>query len=143
MASKGRVGFSAEDLRRYAPEARDAGAAARARGRRTRTGAGPSPGIVPVHPWQWTNRIEPLFAGDIARGRIRLLGEFAGRWLPQQSIRTLADADDPRRHHVKVALSILNTSVYRGLPRDRTLAAPALSRVAEGARRVATRSWPT
>jgi siderophore synthetase component len=126
VASKGRVGFSTEDLRRYAPEARtpvrllalevdDA------------DWRGIEPGIVPVHPWQWTNRIEPLFAGDIARGRIRLLGEFAGRWLPQQSIRTLADADDPRRHHVKVALSILNTSVYRGIPRARALAAPALS----------------
>ena len=55
------------------------------------------------------------------------MGELEGRYLPQQSIRTLADADHPERHHLKLALSILNTSVYRGLPRDRTLAAPALS----------------
>ena len=86
-----------------------------------------SASVVPVHPWQWANRIQPLFAGDIARGRIRVVGELEGRWLPQQSIRTLADADHPERHHLKVALSILNTSVYRGLPRDRALAAPALS----------------
>jgi siderophore synthetase component len=126
IASKGRVGFSAEDLRRYTPEAGEPVRllALEVDGADWR---GTDGGIVPVHPWQWTNRIEPLFAGDIARGRIRLLGEFGGRWLPQQSIRTLADADDPRRHHVKVALSILNTSVYRGLPRARTLAAPALS----------------
>jgi siderophore synthetase component len=126
VASKGRVGFSAEDLRRYTPEAR------------TPVGVlllevegadwrGTEAGLVPVHPWQWKHRIQTLYAGDIARRRIRLVGELDGRWLPQQSIRTLADADDPRRHHLKLALSILNTSVYRGLPRERTLAAPALS----------------
>ena len=80
-----------------------------------------------MHPWQWDHRIQQLYAGDIARGRIRFLGERDGRWLPQQSIRTLADADRPERHHLKLALSILNTSVWRGLPRDRTLAAPRLS----------------
>ncbi|WP_028063423.1 IucA/IucC family protein [Solirubrobacter soli] len=126
VASKGRVGFSADDLKRYAPEARTpvgilllAVEGADWRGR--------EPGLVPVHPWQWENRIQTLYAGDIARGRIRLAGALDGRWTAQQSIRTLADADDPERHHLKLALSILNTSVYRGLPRDRTLAAPALS----------------
>ena len=140
VASKGRVGFSADDLRalraRGAAAGRRALAGGRGRGHaRARQRRGGSEvgidadgeTIVPVHPWQWTNRIQPLFAGDIARGRIRLLGELGGRWLPQQSIRTLADADHPERHHLKLALSILNTSVYRGLPRDRTLAAPALS----------------
>jgi siderophore synthetase component len=127
VASKGRVGFSAEDLARYTPEA----------GRPVPLLAVSVEGadwrgedvgdVVPVHPWQWVNRIQPLFAGDIARGRIRVVGEYDGRWLPQQSIRTLADVSRPERHHVKLALSILNTSVYRGLPRDRTLAAPALS----------------
>lgn len=127
VASKGRVGFSAGDVRRYAPEARRAVpvywlAIEDADWRGQDVG-----NLVPVHPWQWDHRIQQLFAGDIARGRIRFLGEREGRWLPQQSIRTLADADNPERHHLKLALSILNTSVYRGLPRDRTLAAPALS----------------
>ena len=141
VASKGRVGFSADDLARYAPESQQpvgvlwlAVEGADARGLDNATVAveagvsSPDDApVVPVHPWQWTNRIQPLFAGDIARGRIRLLGESGGRFLPQQSIRTLADADHPERRHIKLALSILNTSVYRGLPRDRTLAAPALS----------------
>lgn len=127
VASKGRVGFSADDLARYAPEAGRpvpllAVAIEGADWRGEDVGD-----VIPVHPWQWANRIQPLFAGDIARGRIRLAGEIEGRWLPQQSIRTLGDADHPERHHLKLALSILNTSVYRGLPRDRTLAAPALS----------------
>jgi siderophore synthetase component len=143
VASKGRVGFSAEDLERYAPEygrpvgvlwlaveGADARGLANAEvvaelGIDADADAGT---LVPVHPWQWANRIRPLFAGDIARGRIRLLGELGdARWLAGQSVRTLADADHPQRRSLKLALSILNTSVYRGLPRDRTLAAPALS----------------
>jgi siderophore synthetase component len=127
VASKGRVGFSAGDARRYAPEARRAVPVywlhvedADWRGQDVGK-------LVPVHPWQWDHRIQQLYAGDIARGRIRFLGERDGRWLPQQSIRTLGDADHPERHHLKLALSILNTSVWRGLPRDRTLAAPRLS----------------
>ena len=76
----------------------------------------PDASYLPVHPWQWANRIRPLHAGEIARGQIVLLGELGGRYLPQQSIRTLADADHPERRHVKLALSILNTCVYRGLP---------------------------
>ncbi len=127
VAAKGRVGFSADDLLTYTPEAGRPVPVywlevdrAEWRGERLSE-------LVPVHPWQWEHRIRLLFAGDIARGRIRFVGERDGRWLPQQSIRTLADADDPSRHHLKLALSILNTSVWRGLPRDRTLAAPALS----------------
>lgn len=82
---------------------------------------------LPVHPWQWTQRIVPLHAAELARGALTPLGEAPPRYLPTQSIRTLVDAEDPARRQLKVALSILNTSVYRGLPRARTLAAPALS----------------
>jgi siderophore synthetase component len=83
--------------------------------------------FVPVHPWQWRERIVAHHAADLARGRLVPLGEMPPRYRPQQSIRTLADADHPGRRYLKVPLSILNTSVYRGLPRDRTLAAPALT----------------
>lgn len=83
--------------------------------------------FVPVHPWQWTNRIATLHAGEIARGQIAHLGDLGGRYLAQQSIRTLADLDHPERRYMKLALSILNTSVHRGIPRARALAAPALT----------------
>lgn len=127
VASKGRIGFSATDLRRYAPEARRAVPVYWLHVEDADWRGQPLSELVPVHPWQWDHRLQQLYAGDIARGRIRFLGERDGRWMPQQSIRTLADADQPGRHHLKLALSILNTSVWRGLPRDRTLAAPALS----------------
>lgn len=160
-ANKGRLGFDAEDLAAFAPEARrplrlpwlavdpsradtreidglthhavvreqvgdDAFAALRARA--AAGGLDPDTAVyLPVHPWQWRERIVSLHAGDLAHGAIVPLGEAPPRYLPQQSIRTFADVDDPRRRFVKVALSILNTSVYRGLPRDRALAAPALT----------------
>ncbi|WP_162453340.1 IucA/IucC family protein [Phytoactinopolyspora mesophila] len=82
---------------------------------------------VPVHPWQWTNRILPLHAGELARGTLIPLGEGLARYRPQLAIRTLTDLDHPERRYLKLPVSVLNTSVYRGLPRERTLAAPALT----------------
>lgn len=83
--------------------------------------------FLPVHPWQWEHRIQVLHAGDIARGDMVMLGATSRRYLPQQSIRTFVDVDDPHRRYLKVSLSILNTSVYRGIPRERALVAPRLS----------------
>jgi siderophore synthetase component len=161
VAGKGRVGFGADDLLAYAPEAQrpvevrwlaaaagvadvraldglDHAGVVRAQvgdegwaALRARAGAaGLDPetcAYVPVHPWQWANRIVPLHAGDIATGRLVPLGALGDRYLPQQSIRTLADMDHPERRYMKLSVSILNTSVYRGLPRERTMAAPALT----------------
>lgn len=70
---------------------------------------------LPVHPWQWRNVVLPEFSGEIAAGRIAPLGEFGDRYRPQQSIRTLTNVGRPGRADVKLALSILNTSAYRGL----------------------------
>ena len=82
---------------------------------------------LPVHPWQWEHRVLTLHAGAIARGELVALGTLDAPYLPGQSLRTLAEIRRPGRRHLKLALSILNTSVYRGLPRARTLAAPALT----------------
>lgn len=82
---------------------------------------------LPVHPWQWEHRILPLHAAQLARGELVFLGEGPARYRPQLAIRTMTDLDDPARRYLKLPLSILNTSVYRGLPRERTLAAPALT----------------
>ncbi|WP_320670861.1 IucA/IucC family protein [Patulibacter defluvii] len=83
--------------------------------------------FLPVHPWQLSERVLALHAGDLARRDLAVLGPLDRRYRPQISIRTLTDADDPARRAIKLPLSILNTSVHRGLPRDATLAAPALS----------------
>jgi siderophore synthetase component len=78
-----------------------------------------SASYLPVHPWQWEHRVLTLHAGALARGELVALGTLEHRYLPGQSLRTVVDVDHPGRRHLKLALSILNTSVYRGLPRDR------------------------
>ncbi|MFJ9324677.1 IucA/IucC family protein [Streptomyces globisporus] len=87
---------------------------------------------LPVHPWQWDEWIVPLFAPAIADGDIVALHTDGDARLPQQSIRTFANVDRPERHTVKLPLSILNTLVWRGLPTERTLAAPAVTAWVQG-----------
>lgn len=83
--------------------------------------------FLPVHPWQWDEWIVPLFAPAIAAGDIVPLHTDDDIRLPQQSIRTFTNLGRPDRHTVKLPLSILNTLVWRGLPTERTLAAPAVT----------------
>ncbi|WNI28817.1 IucA/IucC family siderophore biosynthesis protein [Streptomyces sp. ITFR-6] len=89
---------------------------------------------LPVHPWQWDEWIVPLFAPAIAANEIVPLHADPDLRLPQQSIRTFANLERPDRHTVKLPLSILNTLVFRGLPTERTLAAPAVTGWVQGLR---------
>jgi 2-[(L-alanin-3-ylcarbamoyl)methyl]-3-(2-aminoethylcarbamoyl)-2-hydroxypropanoate synthase len=70
---------------------------------------------VPVHPWQWRERLASRLAGPIADGRVSVLGEADDDYRPQQSIRTLANASHPERASLKLALSIVTTSTARTL----------------------------
>ncbi|WP_308307218.1 IucA/IucC family siderophore biosynthesis protein [Streptomyces sp. ISL-10] len=90
--------------------------------------------FLPVHPWQWDEVLLPLYAPAIARQEIVPLTEDGDLRLPQQSIRTFVNVDRPDRHTVKLPLSILNTLVWRGLPTERTLAAPAVTAWVQGLR---------
>ncbi len=83
--------------------------------------------LLPVHPWQWDETIAPLFAPEIARGTVVPLEADDDVRLPQQSVRTFLNVSRPERHTVKLPLSVLNTLVWRGLPTERTLAAPAVT----------------
>jgi siderophore synthetase component len=154
VPNKGRLGFGQADCLRYAPERAgpfrlpwlavrpgrgawrsvpglergDLLAAELSAGTRTRFAAlAPDHLWFPVHPWQLEHVVLPLFAADVARGDLVLLGEAPDRYLPQQSVRTMTNVDAHRRHHVKLPLSVLNTLVWRGLPTERTLAAPAVT----------------
>ncbi|WP_405753971.1 IucA/IucC family siderophore biosynthesis protein [Streptomyces sp. NBC_01020] len=89
---------------------------------------------LPVHPWQWDEVILPLYAPAIAHHQIIPLHADADLRLPQQSIRTFLNLEHPERHTVKLPLSILNTLVWRGLPTERTLAAPAVTAWVQGLR---------
>ncbi|NUK82665.1 IucA/IucC family siderophore biosynthesis protein, partial [Streptomyces lunaelactis] len=104
----------------------------RIRGAFTETiaGAGREPADylwLPVHPWQWYETIAPLYAPQIAAGQLIELPSDGELRLTQQSIRTVLNISRPTGRSVKLPLSILNTLVWRGLPTERTLAAPAVT----------------
>jgi siderophore synthetase component len=134
---KSRLGFDREDNRRYGPEfgptvrplwlalpveeaqvtaAPGVDATAYLRAEVGDGGGGLDDGWVPVpvHPWQWRERLAPRFAGPVAEGRVRVLGE-GDEYRPQQSIRTLANRTRPERATVKLALGIVTTSTARNL----------------------------
>lgn len=90
--------------------------------------------LLPVHPWQWDEVLLPLYAPAVANGEIVPLASDGDLRLPQQSIRTFVNVDRPDRHTVKLPLSVLNTLVWRGLPTERTLAAPAVTSWVQGLR---------
>ncbi|MFJ6796992.1 IucA/IucC family protein [Streptomyces sp. NPDC091268] len=82
---------------------------------------------LPVHPWQWDEVVLPLFAPALASGALVPLSADPDVRLPQQSIRTFLNLTHPDRHSVKLPLSVFNTMVWRGLPCDLALAAPAVT----------------
>ncbi|WP_374456818.1 IucA/IucC family siderophore biosynthesis protein [Nocardioides sp.] len=82
---------------------------------------------LPVHPWQWTNRLAITFAPDVARQALVPLGEVDGAHRAQQSIRTFFPVDHPERSYVKVALAIQNMGFLRGLSPAYMAATPAIN----------------
>ncbi|MGE7389104.1 IucA/IucC family protein [Streptomyces sp. NPDC004126] len=82
---------------------------------------------LPVHPWQWDEIVLPLFAPALASGALVPLPADPDDRIPQQSIRTFLNLTRPDRHSVKLPLSVFNTTVWRGLPSDLSVAAPAVT----------------
>lgn len=157
VLNKGRMGFSATDRARYAPEAgvefRLPWLAVRREHASFRCVAGlteegllteelgaelladfrsqlADPGeylLMPVHPWQLEEIVGTLYAAELADGTVVPVGESTDTYLPHQTVRTLANRSHPTRRDVKTAVSVRNTLVYRGLDSAATLAAPAVT----------------
>lgn len=83
--------------------------------------------LVPVHPWQWHNKLYQAYAPDIAGGYLILLGESPDDFQAQQSIRTFFNKSVPTRSYVKTALSVLNMGFMRGLSADYMEVTPAIN----------------
>nr|WP_252733656.1 IucA/IucC family protein [Paracoccus marinaquae] len=81
--------------------------------------------LMPVHPWQWTGHLAQLTLPQQAAGRIRPLGPAGHAFRATPSIRTLTRAGG--RYDVKLALGILNTSAWRGVPGKFIAHGPAIS----------------
>jgi siderophore synthetase component len=162
VANKGRLGFSASDSERYAPEARTPLHLVWLAVRRGLAEFRATPDLsehavvareldpatvdafrallddpdayvwLPCHPWQLDHVVRTQWARELATGEIVVLGESPDEYLPTQSIRTMVNITRPRRHQVKLPLKILNTSVYRGVPEHCTLAAPMITQWLRG-----------
>ncbi|MFF3326164.1 IucA/IucC family protein [Streptomyces sp. NPDC002889] len=106
------------------------GEAALARFGRQLTALGLDPSdylLLPVHPWQWWNKLSVTFAAEIAQQRLVCLGPGDDDYLAQQSIRTFFNRSDPAKHYVKTALSVLNMGFMRGLSAAYMEATPAIN----------------
>ncbi|MFD7612887.1 IucA/IucC family protein [Streptomyces sp. NPDC059828] len=83
--------------------------------------------LMPVHPWQWWNKLSVTFAAEIAQQRLVPLGEGDDEYLAQQSIRTFFNTSDPAKHYVKTAMSVINMGFMRGLSAAYMEATPAIN----------------
>jgi siderophore synthetase component len=83
--------------------------------------------FIPIHPWQWFNKLAHLFAGDLTERKLVYLGDGQDLYLPQQSIRTFYNVSSPHRRYTKTSLSILNMGFMRGLHASFVLTAPGIS----------------
>ncbi|RAJ59823.1 siderophore synthetase component [Streptomyces sp. Amel2xB2] len=83
--------------------------------------------LIPVHPWQWWNKLSVTFAAEVAQRRLVCLGHGDDDHLAQQSIRTFFNATNPGKHYVKTALSVLNMGFLRGLSAEYMKATPAIN----------------
>ncbi|WP_171113988.1 MULTISPECIES: IucA/IucC family siderophore biosynthesis protein [Streptomyces] len=83
--------------------------------------------LIPVHPWQWWNKLTVTFAAEVARNHLVCLGEGDEEYLAQQSIRTFFNSTHPEKHYVKTALSVLNMGFMRGLSAAYMEATPAIN----------------
>lgn len=168
VPNKGRLGFSASEAARWAPEARRATRLPWIAVHRSLATYRSVPGLtsdrlyteelpadtrrafaaaladrgrdaldylyLPVHPWQWDQVVAPLFAPQLADDHIIPLGTDNDLRIPQQSVRTFLNITRSDARAVKLPLSVLNTLVWRGLPTERTLAAPAVTAWVHGLR---------
>jgi siderophore synthetase component len=83
--------------------------------------------FIPVHPWQWWNKLTVTFAAEVARKHLVCLGEGDDEYLAQQSIRTFFNRSSPEKHYVKTALSVINMGFMRGLSAAYMEATPAIN----------------
>ncbi|WP_439031461.1 IucA/IucC family protein [Gordonia terrae] len=166
VANAGRLGFSATDIERYAPEVgnhfRLVWLAARREDCDVATvsdvdydamlvdelgadtidafanvlrdkGCDPEDyRYLPVHPWQWAEKVQKLYSADIADLRIVEVGESPDLYQAQQSIRTVFNATTPSRNYVKVALSIVNMGFTRGMSADYMRTTPLINNWVRG-----------
>ncbi|GGX27687.1 IucA/IucC family protein [Aquimarina muelleri] len=83
--------------------------------------------FIPVHEWQWTNKLIMQFTSEIVEKKIIPMGLSDDIFSPQQSIRTFFNISDSKKHYTKTAISILSTGNIRGLSPKQMNIAPKVT----------------
>lgn len=146
LLNKGRLGFSSSDLKKYAPENQNEFQVIWLAVKKDILMESDSDfsfdtlvefeinqdqfKLIPVHPWQLDRFIRIQYQQEFAAGNIIELGKAGPLYSPQISIRTLADKTSAQ-FDLKLSLTILNTSAYRGISTETLKCGPALSRYLE------------
>lgn len=83
--------------------------------------------LMPVHPWQWQERISSHFHSELVSRDVIWLGAGQDSYRAQQSIRTLANHSTREKAYVKLSLSITNTSTSRILAAHTVMNGPIVT----------------
>ncbi|WJY67333.1 GNAT family N-acetyltransferase [Corynebacterium auris] len=149
IANAGRAGMSEAEATAYVPEQgrstalvwvavrREAATVASIRGVRmedltgavlARHGLDPERYVaLPVHPWQWENKVTTVFADLLLSGDMVYLEEGEDLMHPQQSLRTFFNLTRPELPYVKTAVAVRNMGFTRGLSPAYMSATPAIN----------------
>lgn len=157
VATNGRIGFSDNDYRDYAPEASTGAHLIWVAARKDSTGVwrskdatltDPIPShiskawlrvsqealvsasdytLMPVHPWQWHHKVVTALAPDVASRKLIYVCEDTDVYTPLQSLRTWSNVTTPEAPYVKTSLSIQNMGFTRGLSPAYMSVTPAIT----------------
>jgi siderophore synthetase component len=83
--------------------------------------------LMPVHPWQWETKIKQI-AETMEERTIIPLGFAGDYYRATQSVRTLWNANDPKKAHIKLPLNMVNTSSLRTMEAHSVCTAPEISK---------------
>lgn len=83
-------------------------------------------GLLPVHPWQW-QAIESRYQNETGDGIILSLGTSGDGYRATQSLRTLMNHADPQKAHLKLPMTLVNTSSLRTFDAPLVRTAPHVS----------------
>lgn len=82
---------------------------------------------LPLHPWQWENRVTTTFASSLMDGSLVYLGPGCDLMHPQQSLRTYFNLSRPELPYVKTAAAVRNMGFVRGLSPEYMETTPAIN----------------
>lgn len=88
--------------------------------------------LIPMHPWQWQRYIQIQFADFLLNRNLVYLGSFGDLYRPQISLRTFTNISRPGRMDLKLPLTILNTSAFRGISGKTTALGSVISDLLDG-----------